>query len=176
MWVVREIAMGFFFSGHLLWSRLGPQLHAPSHHAIRSACMQLLPLMEMFCKWELQDDCGNLRALVRRFDSEEELGASELGRALLCMVNDDDDGFDSLPRLVRISPPSNPFDEVRERLAAADLAIVGLRPHVHAEPHFCLSAWTFPGSYQYIHLFHVTLILVLDCVQCSCTCLNTHYE
>ena len=124
------------FSGHLVWRRL-PHLHAPSHHTIRCTCMQLLPLVEMFCKWELQEDCADLKALVRRFDSEDELGSHELGRALLCMVNDDDDGLDSLPRLERIVPPSNPFAVLRERLAVVDFAIGGLRPHVHAEPHFC---------------------------------------
>lgn len=125
----------------------------------------------MFCKWELQEDCANLRALVSRFDSEEELGSHELGRALLCMVNDDEDGFGSLPQVVRISPPSNLFDVVRERLAVVDLAIGGLRPDVHAEPHFCLSALIFPSSYQYIHLFQFTHKLVFDCVQWLCNCL-----
>lgn len=127
------------FTGRLVWRRL-PELPAPSHHAIRSTCMQLLPLVEMFCKWELQEDCSNLKAVVRRFYSEEELGSHELGRALLCIVNDDDDGLDSIPRLDRIIPPSNPFDVVWERLAAMDFAIGGLHPHIHAEPHFCLSA------------------------------------
>ena len=169
MWVVRAIALGLF-TGDLVWRRL-PELPAPSHHAIRSTCMQLLPLVEMFCKWELQEDCANLGALVSRFDSKEELGSHELGRALLCMVNDDEEGFGGLPQVVRISPPSNPFEMVRERLAAMDLAIGGLRPDVHVEPQFCLSALIFPSSHQYTHLLQFAHKLLFECVRWMCSCL-----
>lgn len=94
--------------------------------------MRLLPLLEMFCKWELQDDCTNLRALMARFDSESDLESTELGRSLLLMIQDDDDGFDNLPRLTTIDPPVNPFSVVRERLASVDLAMRDLQPHVHS--------------------------------------------
>ena len=67
-----------FSTGQLVWRR-----HAnsplPSHHMLRTTCMQILPLVEMFCRWELQEDCGNLRALMHRFDSESELQSTELG-------------------------------------------------------------------------------------------------
>ena len=55
-----------------------------------------------------------------------------MGRSLLSMVNDDDEGFDNLPCLQTIDPPLNPFDVVRERLAAVDLAMHDLQPHVHS--------------------------------------------
>lgn len=134
--------------------------------------MQLLPLVEMFCKWELQDDCSNLRQLISRFESEEELGSHELGRALLCMVNADEEGFGSLPEVVSNSPPSNIFDALRVRLAAVDLAIGGLWPDVHAEPHLCFSALIFHSTYQYIHLFQFTHRLVFDSIQWFCNCLS----
>ena len=69
----------------------------PSHHALRATCMQLLPLVEMYCKWELQEDCTNLRALMLCFDSEVALETHELGRSMLLMLDDDDNGLQILP-------------------------------------------------------------------------------
>ena len=68
--------------------------HFPSLHGIRSSCMQLLPLVEMYCKYELQEDCIGLRDMMLRFDSELELGSHDLGRALLCMVREDAENQD----------------------------------------------------------------------------------
>ena len=93
--------------------------------------MQLLPLIEMYCKWELEEDCSNLRALMLRFDSEVELEAHELGRSLLFMVRDDDMGLNSLPQRIRPMSQTNPFDVVRERLSAVGSAIRDLHPQVH---------------------------------------------
>ena len=59
--------------------------------------MQLLPLVEMYCRWELEEDCSNLEALLLRFDSEAELESHELGCALLHMVRDDGGGLPALP-------------------------------------------------------------------------------
>ena len=102
----------------------------PSHHAIRTTCTQLLLFVEMYCKYELQEDCSNLGSLMRRFDSELELESHGLGRNLLSMIKDDDVGFVSvyrpMPPIVAVSP----FDTFRERLAAAAMAIRDLRPHV----------------------------------------------
>jgi hypothetical protein len=86
----------------------------------------------MFLKWELQEDCTDLGALMRHFDFEAQLESHELGRSLLFMVRDDVVGIDSLPRLSPIDPPINPFNVVRERLAAVDFALNGLHPQVHA--------------------------------------------
>ena len=95
--------------------------------------MQLLPLVEMFCKWELQEDCTDLWALMVRFDSEAELESHELGRSLLFMVRDDANGLDVLPRSMPHVAAYNPFDAVRERLAAASHAILGLHQQVHLQ-------------------------------------------
>ena len=121
-------------SGQLVWRRLVHSPH-PSHHTIRDTCTRLLPLLEMFCKWELQEDCSDLRALMLRFDSEVVLGSHELGRSLLFMIGHEDVGFDSLPHPPPIEPRINPFDVVRERLAAVDLALHGLHPQVHPSMH-----------------------------------------
>jgi hypothetical protein len=59
--------------------------------------MQLLPLVEMYCRWELEEDCSDLNALMRRFDSESVLETHELGRSLLLMLRDEDDGLRVLP-------------------------------------------------------------------------------
>ena len=85
----------------------------------------------MYCKWDLQEDCSSLRNLMLRFDSELELESHELGRNLLSMVRDDDVGFTSVPCPVPSIGVASPFDAVRERLAAAALAIRGLRPQVN---------------------------------------------
>ena len=61
----------------------------------------------MFCKWELQEDCTNLRALMLRFDSEEELDSHELGRSLLFMVRNEDVDVDGLPTLHHIERAAN---------------------------------------------------------------------
>jgi hypothetical protein len=119
-----------WLSGQLVWRRLA-QLHLPSRHTVVTTCTGLLPLLEMFLKWELQEDCTDLGALMRRFDSEAQLESHELGRSLLFMVRDDVVGIDSLPRLSPIDPPINPFNVVRERLAAVDFALNGLHPQVH---------------------------------------------
>jgi hypothetical protein len=69
----RSIANGwfrFFFVhvsvGQLVWRRFDPAC-IPSHRAVCTTCVQLLPLIEMYCKWELQDDCNNLWELMLRF-------------------------------------------------------------------------------------------------------------
>ena len=128
-----------FFSGcmgpgQLVWRRLH-LCPSPSPHVVRTTCMQLLPLVEMFCRWELQEDCSNLEVLMERFESVAELESHDLGRALLCMVRDEDDGFRSYSE--RRHPPAVPqatvdaFHEVRQRLAAVDIAFQGLQPQVH---------------------------------------------
>jgi len=62
--------------------------------------MQLLPLVEMYCRWELLEDCSNLEALMWRFDSEAELESNDLGRALLFMIRNDEDGLPaSMPHI-----------------------------------------------------------------------------
>jgi hypothetical protein len=67
---------------------------------------------------------------MQRFDSEVELNSHELGRSLLCMLRDDEFGLDGLQTQHARVMQTNPFDELRSRLAAADIAIHGLRPQV----------------------------------------------
>lgn len=100
--------------------------------------MQLLPLVEMYCKWELEEDCSDLRALMLRFDSEEELKSHELGRSLLFMLRNEDVGPDIFPNRDRNIHRSDPFGDIRERLQAADLAIHGLQSQVHRALNFSL--------------------------------------
>lgn len=114
----------------LVWRRYG-QLPSPSHHAIRTTCMQLLPLVEMYCKWVLEEDCNSLRALMCRFDSEIELESHELGRSLLFMIRDDDVGLHFEPLRSVTCEAASPFHELRERLSAASIAIHDLQPQVH---------------------------------------------
>lgn len=122
-------------AGQLVWRRhVG--LPIPSHHALRSTCMQLLPLVEMYCRWELEEDCTSLRNLLLRFDSELELETHDLGRSLLAMVRDADEEFQGLPRFDNPIPSTNPFEAVRERLQAAQLAIRELRVEVQLIPLF----------------------------------------
>ena len=120
-------------AGQLVWRRF-EGLPAPSSHAIRAACMQLLPVVEMYCKYMLQEDCGNLRALMLRFDDEEELQTHDLGRSLLFMIRDDESGLESFSRRSNAVAPQNPFDAVRAGIAAVDLAFVGLRPQGQVAP------------------------------------------
>ena len=77
----------FFCTGQMVWRR-HTHLPLPPRQVIRNTCVQLLPLVEMYLKWELEnctkeEDCTNLRALMLRFDSETELESNELGRSLL---------------------------------------------------------------------------------------------
>lgn len=111
---------------------------AATHRGIRDTCMQLLPIVEMYCKWVLQEDCANLRALMVRFDDERELESHELGQSLLSMIRDNDEGLNSLPRCVHIDAPTNPFDAIRAGLAAVDLAFRGLHPQVHVVMGSCV--------------------------------------
>ena len=92
--------------------------------------MQLLPAVELFCKRELHEDCADLRSLMLRFDDEQELLSHELGRSLVLMIQDEDDGLENLTRRTQIVAPLNPFDGVRAGIAAVDLAFSGLRPQV----------------------------------------------
>ena len=103
----------------------------PSRYAIHNACTQIHPLVEMYCKWELEEDCSDLHSLMCRFDSEAELETHDLGRSLLMMVRDDNMCLERLPRQPPVLAPTNLFDVFRERLAAADLAIRDLHPQVH---------------------------------------------
>lgn len=118
-------------SGQLLWRRFATG-RTPSHHSLRAASMQLLPLIEMYCKWELQEDCSNLGELMRRFDNKEELQSHDLGRSMLQMIRDDDAGVHELLPRSRFTPASNPFDAIRSTLAAVDTALQGMQPQVHA--------------------------------------------
>ena len=92
--------------------------------------MQLLPLVEMYCRWELAEDCTDLQSLMLRFDSEEELESHELGRSLLFMVRDVEAEFDSFPVHARTIQRADPFEDIRHRLAAVDVAIHGLHAQV----------------------------------------------
>jgi hypothetical protein len=125
--------LGFVYPGHLVYSRLH-QCPSPSPHLVRTTCMQLLPLVEMYCRWELQEDCSNLVALLERFEDVPELESHALGRSLLLMVRDDDDGLRSYYERQNAEPlpPTavDAFDVVRQRLAAVDLAFQGLQPQV----------------------------------------------
>lgn len=117
-------------AGQLVWRRhVG--LHPPSPQVVRNLCMQLLPLLEMYCRWELQDDRGDLLALMHRFDSETKLESHELGRSLLFMIRNDDAEMGGLPMQARNSPIANPFNAIRERLATVDTAIRDLNAQVH---------------------------------------------
>ena len=92
--------------------------------------MQLLPILEMYCRWELEEDCTDLESLMFRFDSKEELESHELGRSLLYMVRDVETEFDNYPRHARAVERANPFEDIRHRLAAVDAAIHGLHAQV----------------------------------------------
>lgn len=134
----------WFCAGQLVLRRFR-QLPSPSHHAIRTACIQILPVVEMYCRYMLQEDCANLRSLMLRFDDEQELQSHDLGRSLLYMIRDDDSGLDMLSRRSHASAPHNPFEAVRARIAAVDLALVGLRPVVQVAPALCAAynLWDF---------------------------------
>ena len=116
-------------AGELVWRRHG-RTSNPSRHALRTTCMELLPIVEMYCKYELQDDCSNLRELMVRFDSEAELQTHELGRSLLHMLDDDDAGMEMYAQRMQLDAPSNPFDSIRTRLAEIDSAFRALQPQV----------------------------------------------
>jgi hypothetical protein len=129
-WVPNFIPFIAFVQANLC----GAGLNAPLRHSIRTACMQLLPLVEMYCRWELQEDCSNLQALMERFDSVFELETHDLGQSLLRMVRDEDDGLLAYSERRHAEPSPNrrtdPFGAVRARLAAVDLAFQGLQAHV----------------------------------------------
>lgn len=136
-------------AGQLVWRRHAAR-SSPSPHAIRATCMELLPLVEMFCRWELLEDCNDLQGLLERFDSEAELDTHELGRALLFMIRNDKSGLPtSSPKVHPGAPAHNvadPFESVRERLAAVDSAIRTLQPQVLGflgYSGFCAYLWEF---------------------------------
>ena len=116
-------------AGQIVWGR-HPHLPPPSHHALRTTCMQILPLVEMYCKWELQEDCSDLGALMQNFDCEADLESHELGRSLLFMIHNDDAGLPGFHLHEPIVIPDNPFAVIRERLVAVDLAIHDLHVQV----------------------------------------------
>ena len=86
----------------------------------------------MFCRYELQEDCGDLEALMRKFDDKLELESHALGRSLFILVRDGDSdvGLEHLSRSTQIEALANPFDALRARLATVDLAICGLHAQV----------------------------------------------
>jgi hypothetical protein len=134
VWVLRVLTFTQQHAGQIVWRRL-LRTQAQSPHSIRSTCMQLLPLVEMYCRWELQEDCGDLEALMLCFDSVSELESHDLGRSLLSMVRDEDDGLRTYSERRHVQDSLNigadPFDAIRARLAAVDLAFQGLQPQVH---------------------------------------------
>ena len=63
-----------------------------------------------------------------RFDSESELRSHELGRSLLCMIQNDNTDFDGVHGLVESAVQANPFTELTARLSAAKVTLRGLQP------------------------------------------------
>lgn len=124
-----------------MWRRY-VRMPPPSHHAICTTCMQLLPLVEMYCKWVLGEDCSSLHALMCRFDSELELESHELGRSLLFMIRDDDEGFFGMLQPPSVHVAANPFADVNERLSAAAMAIRDLHPQVIMLVLPCCRMWS----------------------------------
>jgi hypothetical protein len=122
--------------------------------------MQLLPLVEMYCRWELLEDCSNLEALMWRFDSEAELESNDLGRALLFMIRNDEDGLPaSTPHIQRqeaVDLVPCPFELLRGRLAAAGAAIRTLQPQVLAVMGYILEIY-----------FHKNLLCTVTCSSVS---------
>ena len=156
------------FAGELVWRRhVG--LPLPSSRVIRTTCMELLPLVEMYCRWELKEDCSDLRALMLRFDSEWELETHELGRSLLYMLRNDDLGLDSMPRQVHLETRVNPFDDIRERLAASAIAIREMHDQV-LPIHPCL---LYPHSLQDQKPTWNTLFIKIE-TQCYQNCFRTY--
>jgi hypothetical protein len=66
-----------------------------------------------------------------RFDSEVELASHGLGRSLLFMVRDEDAMIGEFQQHIQSPPRANPFDALRHRLAAVDLAYRDLHAQVH---------------------------------------------
>ena len=117
-------------AGRLVW-RWFPSGCTPSHHALRAACVQLLPLIEMYCRYVLEEDCSSLWALMVRYDCEADLASHDLGRSMLAMLrDDDDDGPRPMPAPMHMSAPISPFDAIRGTLAAMDVALQTMRPQV----------------------------------------------
>ena len=71
-----------------------------------------------------------LVALMLRFDSEAELETHDLGRSLLLMLRSDGAGLEMRPQRMHFNRPQNPFEDIRGRLAAVDLAFRGLQAQV----------------------------------------------
>lgn len=98
--------------------------------------MEFFPLVEMYCRWELLEDCSDLQGLLLRSDLEAELETHELGRVFLYMVRNDDSGLPtSLPKVHPGAPidiVADPFETMRERLAVVDSAIRTPQPQVLA--------------------------------------------
>lgn len=78
------------------------------------------PLMDMYYRWQLHEDCSNLGAHMLRFDGEVELESHDLDQSLLYMVRDDGTGLEGHARHIDINVAPNPFDAIRERLAVVD--------------------------------------------------------
>lgn len=68
-----------------------------------------------------------------RFDSEALLETDVLGRALLLMVRDDDEGLQMSSRRLQVVAPVDPFQAIRSRLSAVDIAFQGLQAQVHLD-------------------------------------------
>jgi hypothetical protein len=50
-------------------------------------CMDLLLLVEMYVRWELQEDVSDLRALIVCFDCGKELQCMSLDNIVFMMAN-----------------------------------------------------------------------------------------
>lgn len=76
-----------------------------------------------------------------RCDSEVELATHHLGRSLLFMVGDEDPVIGDFQQHIQSPPRANPFDAVRHRLAAVDIAIRDLHTQVHLLRSFFHCVW-----------------------------------
>lgn len=106
---------------------------------------------------------------MRRFDSEFELETHVLGRALLLMVRDDDDGLGMSTRHVRVAAPMNPFEAIRSRLSAVDVAFQGLHAQVHLDvvgTPDCIAPGMHTAAFVMAMLFFSTLWPIKN-VECT---------
>ena len=142
-------------AGELVWRKHAAGT-SPSPHAVRATCMQLLSLVEMYCRWELQEDCSNLEGFILRFVSESELESHDLRRALLFMVRNIEEGLHASTPYIQHEAAedlvADPFEVLQGRLAAVDAAIQTLQTQVLAVIGYILE-----------FTFHENLFCIVTC-------------
>lgn len=86
--------------------------------------MDILPLAEMYLRWDLQEDVCDLHSLMELLKCEDELHSHEFGQSFLLMIASDVGGIKGPSNRIRVAMLIDCFLEMRQRPHVANNVLI----------------------------------------------------